>query len=583
MRPRPTSRLAVSWMSCSAAAAQPQRDDDARVGEEEEGQPPAGDPPPGCAHGRSVAPGAAAVNDTIAPGGAAARRALGVGLLVRPRRRRRPRVLSAGAALARRPRAAPRQRDDRPRGLARPARLGGAPRRARRRRARRVRRPRDLDRQRAAPRRRAGACTTAASRAPRTARCSASAARSPPTSSTWEREDLLLEADPRWYDREHWRDPWVEWDGRERFDMLICATRGRPRHPRPRARRATGSTWAVGPPLSAPTRHVQLEVPQLLHVGRRLADPVLRRLRRLRPALPLGAAAARPVPGRDAATCCRAAGRASTTPARCSSTAASAGCSRWRMEDEQGAFVGELGDPMPLPRFSLAAAVPVVLERPARADGPRLHAVGGGRGLELAVGADRVELGRLAEPRRARRARRRARARPPRGGRRRAARPSPATSRTARSSRGGRPAGSNTGLRPRQRAQAVGVRMSGSHSRAAAAARARPAERAGPQQPAELRAGARHRRVAGLERHHVRAEVALDPRRQRRRRAPRRRSARAAPRRRRPATSASASGARRRAAVRRAGCRRRWGAPRPARRRRASPAGRARRSASAAP
>ncbi len=42
---------------------------------------------------------------------------------------------------------------------------------------------------------------------------------------TWEREDLLLEADPRWYDREHWRDPWVEWDG-ERFDMLICATRG---------------------------------------------------------------------------------------------------------------------------------------------------------------------------------------------------------------------------------------------------------------------------------------------------------------------------------------------------------------------
>jgi hypothetical protein len=24
----------------------------------------------------------------------------------------------------------------------------------------------------------------------------------------------------------------------------------------------------------------------------------------------------------------------------------------WLMEDEQGAFVGELGDPMPLPRFS---------------------------------------------------------------------------------------------------------------------------------------------------------------------------------------------------------------------------------------
>ena len=26
---------------------------------------------------------------------------------------------------------------------------------------------------------------------------------------SWERGELLLEADPRWYDREHWRDPWV--------------------------------------------------------------------------------------------------------------------------------------------------------------------------------------------------------------------------------------------------------------------------------------------------------------------------------------------------------------------------------------
>ena len=44
---------------------------------------------------------------------------------------------------------------------------------------------------------------------------------------TWERDELLLEADPRWYDREHWRDPWVEWDPeRERWDMLICATSG---------------------------------------------------------------------------------------------------------------------------------------------------------------------------------------------------------------------------------------------------------------------------------------------------------------------------------------------------------------------
>src|SRR4051794_25604454 len=43
----------------------------------------------------------------------------------------------------------------------------------------------------------------------------------------WQREGVLLEADARWYDREHWRDPWVAWDAaRERFDMVVCAKRG---------------------------------------------------------------------------------------------------------------------------------------------------------------------------------------------------------------------------------------------------------------------------------------------------------------------------------------------------------------------
>ena len=45
--------------------------------------------------------------------------------------------------------------------------------------------------------------------------------------------------------------------------------------------------------------------------------------------------------------------------------------------------------------------------------------------------------------------------------------------------------------------------MSGRHSRSAAASRAARLERVRPQQPAELRAGARHRPVAGLDRHHV--------------------------------------------------------------------------------
>ena len=81
---------------------------------------------------------------------------------------------------------------------------------------------------------------------------------------TWERDGLLLEADPRWYDREHWRDPWVEWDPeRERWDMLICATsagRGILAH----AHSADLRAWTTGPPLSPPTAHVQLEVPQLV-------------------------------------------------------------------------------------------------------------------------------------------------------------------------------------------------------------------------------------------------------------------------------------------------------------------------------
>ena len=81
---------------------------------------------------------------------------------------------------------------------------------------------------------------------------------------TWERRRLLLEADRRWYDREHWRDPWVEWDAeRERWDMLVCAKadgRGIVAHAHsPDLRR-----WTVAPPLSPPTDHFHLEVPQLV-------------------------------------------------------------------------------------------------------------------------------------------------------------------------------------------------------------------------------------------------------------------------------------------------------------------------------
>ena len=282
------------------------------------------------------------------------------------------------------------------------------------------------------------------------------------------------------------------------------------------------------------------------------------------------------------ATCCPAAGRASTTPARCSSTAASAGCSPGGWRTSRAGSSASWATPMPLPALHLdRPAVPAVLERPARADRPRLHAVGGGSGRELAGRVDRVQLGRLAEP-----VERREHAGAHALGllveaRRRAARPSPATSRTARSSRGGSASGSNTGLRSRRAcAGRSAVSTSGSHSRSATAAR-----RSSPARPttAASRAASRRRApgVAGLERHHVRAEVALDARRQRRGARPRRRE-RAQ---RRVGDRLHVGVGQRRRAARCRPARRMpppLGAPRPARRRRASPAGRARRSASAA-
>jgi beta-fructofuranosidase len=97
---------------------------------------------------------------------------------------------------------------------------------------------------------------------------------------TWERQPLLLEADPRWYEtgREHprgeetWRDPWVfrDPDG-GRFHMVVCARVG---HGPVDARGVLGhawsddlSSWEVGPPLSAPGEFNQLEVPQVVHLG----------------------------------------------------------------------------------------------------------------------------------------------------------------------------------------------------------------------------------------------------------------------------------------------------------------------------
>lgn len=94
--------------------------------------------------------------------------------------------------------------------------------------------------------------------------------------TTWERTDLLLEADPRWYERladgsgwpdEAWRDPWVMPDGSGGWRMLVTA---RAREGELLHRGVVGHAtspdlvhWEVGPPLSAPDAGFgQLEVLQ---------------------------------------------------------------------------------------------------------------------------------------------------------------------------------------------------------------------------------------------------------------------------------------------------------------------------------
>jgi beta-fructofuranosidase len=164
----------------------------------------------------------------------------------------------------------------------------------------------------------------------------------------WERHGLLLEADTRWYDREHWRDPWVEWDPeRGRWDMLICAThdgRGILAH----AHSPDLRTWETGPPLSPPTAHTQLEVPQLLpaHAGWRVlfsdvhVGSGIHCLSAPARLGPYGAESRDLFP--DARPRHRYAGRVLEHRGERLLLA-------WLMDDDGGVFVGELSDPIPLP------------------------------------------------------------------------------------------------------------------------------------------------------------------------------------------------------------------------------------------
>ena len=99
-----------------------------------------------------------------------------------------------------------------------------------------------------------------------------------PDLDTWTRTDVVVRADPRWYETasdarraEHWRDPWMYVDPDGVLHLLITARasdgpddgRGVIGHAWSRDRR----TFEVGPPLSAPGEVRQLEVPQLVDLG----------------------------------------------------------------------------------------------------------------------------------------------------------------------------------------------------------------------------------------------------------------------------------------------------------------------------
>ena len=190
---------------------------------------------------------------------------------------------------------------------------------------------------------------------------------------TWHRRGLVLEADPRWYETrgpgapdEHWRDPWVAVDEeRGGWDMLVTArakdgtsdARGVIGH----ARSSDLLTWTAGPPLAHPGELRQLEVPQLVRLGGRWrilfsAGPEAHGAARLaRPGavaewgthelvaesrlgpyrLPAGRFVVGDPVGRHYA------GRLLEHDGGWVFMA-------WRLHDERGAFVGELGDPMPV-------------------------------------------------------------------------------------------------------------------------------------------------------------------------------------------------------------------------------------------
>lgn len=102
--------------------------------------------------------------------------------------------------------------------------------------------------------------------------------------TSWERTDLRIEADRRWYQPQDWRDPWVLWDPEiSSWRMYVCASAavgptdgptGGPTEGQGVIGHLTSTdlrTWQVGPPVAQPGEFAQLEVPQVVPCGSRLA------------------------------------------------------------------------------------------------------------------------------------------------------------------------------------------------------------------------------------------------------------------------------------------------------------------------
>jgi beta-fructofuranosidase len=78
----------------------------------------------------------------------------------------------------------------------------------------------------------------------------------------WTRSGLLLEADPRWYAPQAWRDPYVVRDpGGDGWHMLICAgpVIGH-------ARSADLAVWEIEPPLTGRAGVTAMEVPRVAEI-----------------------------------------------------------------------------------------------------------------------------------------------------------------------------------------------------------------------------------------------------------------------------------------------------------------------------